>query len=415
MAKTLAAEQSFRARLAELGAELLETRWLGSGVPHRVRCAAGHECRPRPNNVQQRGTICQPCTIANRMPLEGSAKAEVNFRARLLKIGATLLEPKWLGNGTPHRVRCAAGHEYKLWPTTTRRGQGTCKKCTGRDPAEAEARFRARLAELGAELLEPYRNARVPHRARCAAGHDWMAWPSVVQLGKGCRTCAGFSLIAGEAAARARLAEHGAALLEAVWLGARTPQQIRWPCGHITRALPTNVRAGKGGCIVCADRDPKTSEAKFLARLARQGAISLEPVWLGADAPHRIQCVVGHITSPRPGHVNGGTGACRYCAGKTWDAFYVVTDTENHRLKFGITSGDPRPRLAQHRTDDYRTVERLLTDLPGAVAPDLERSVMAALQLAGEQPIRGREYYDISTLALVLDIVDGYLKVTTNA
>ena len=45
-----------------------------------------------------------------------------------------------------------------------------CRACAGRDPVAAEAGFRARLAELGAELLEPYRNSGTPHHVRCAAG-----------------------------------------------------------------------------------------------------------------------------------------------------------------------------------------------------------------------------------------------------
>ena len=32
----------------------------------------------------------------------------------------------------------------------------------------AEAAFRARLAELGATLLEPYKGSGHPHRVRCA-------------------------------------------------------------------------------------------------------------------------------------------------------------------------------------------------------------------------------------------------------
>ena len=46
--------------------------------------------------------------------------------------------------------------------------------------------------------------------------------------------------------------------------------------------------------------------------------------------------------------------------------------------------------------------------MPGTVAPEMEQAVMAALRLAGEQPVKGREYYDASVLALVLDIADNY-------
>jgi hypothetical protein len=49
-----------------------------------------------------------------------------------------------------------------------------------------------------------------------------------------------------------------------------------------------------------------------------------------------------------------------------------------------------------------------MTDLPGETASDIERAVLAALHLAGVGPVRGREYYDIDALALVLDIADNY-------
>jgi hypothetical protein len=96
------------------------------------------------------------------------------------------------------------------------------------------------------------------------------------------------------------------------------------------------------------------------------------------------------------------------CSGQTWDVFYVVTTAAGDRLKFGITSGDPRGRLKTHRTCGYRNVALLLTGLPDGVASEIERSVMAALALAGERPIRGREYFDARVLGLVLDIATNY-------
>lgn len=54
-------------------------------------------------------------------------------------------------------------------PRADRRA-GICRTCAGRDPVVAEAAFRARLAQLGATLLEPYKNALYSHQVRCAAG-----------------------------------------------------------------------------------------------------------------------------------------------------------------------------------------------------------------------------------------------------
>jgi hypothetical protein len=96
------------------------------------------------------------------------------------------------------------------------------------------------------------------------------------------------------------------------------------------------------------------------------------------------------------------------CAGKTWDAFYVVADRAALRIKFGITSGDPRDRLAVWHGQGYRDVVRLMTGLPGTVAPEIETACLAAVALAGYHPIEGREFYDADALAVVLDVADGY-------
>jgi len=42
------------------------------------------------------------------------------------------------------------------------------------------------------------------------------------------------------------------------------------------------------------------------------------------------------------------------------------------------------------------------------MAAEIEQAALAALELADMKPIRGREYYDLPALALVLDIADNY-------
>jgi hypothetical protein len=262
-----------------------------------------------------------------------SLAAEAVFRARLEELGATLLEPEWLGVDARHFVRCAAGHEFALRPSNARSGSGVCRTCSDSgEKAERLRSFRARLEELGATLLEPvWRGALLPHRVRCAAGHE----------------CA---------------------------------------------PRPSDVRLDGGICRVCADRRRSVvTEAAFRARLEELGATLLEPVWLGTNEPHRVRCAAGHECAPHPNSVQQGQGICRTCAGRAWDVFYVVLDGDRRHVKFGITSGDPRPRLADHARAGFGAVVRLLEGLPGTAAPDMERHVLSTLRLAGESPVRGRE------------------------
>jgi hypothetical protein len=49
-------------RLAELGAVMLEPIWHGAAKPHHVRCKAGHDCYPCPNDVKKGVGICKACS-----------------------------------------------------------------------------------------------------------------------------------------------------------------------------------------------------------------------------------------------------------------------------------------------------------------------------------------------------------------
>ncbi|MCX4911909.1 hypothetical protein [Streptomyces sp. NBC_00878] len=178
--------------------------------------------------------------------------------------------------------------------------------------------------------------------------------------------------------------------------------------GHECSPRPTSVQRGQGICETCAGRDTKVAEEWFRALLAEAGAVLLEPEWLGARVRHRVRCAAGHISTPLPNGVQQGNGLCRHCTGKTWDAFYVVVNNDAELLKFGITHGSGRIRLNDHRRDGFVTVRRFLPALPGDIAQNLERDVRSTLCLAGEVPVRGREYYPDRVTALVLDIVEHY-------
>ena len=339
-----------------------------------------------------------------------SLAAEAAFRVRIEELGATLLESEWLGAQAKHRVICREGHACYPRPASVQQGQGICRTCAGQDRAVAEAAFRARLDELGAELLEPYVNRRTPVRVRCAAGHDCRPNPGYVTAGGGiCRICSGQDPETCEAKFLARLADLGAVPLYQAWRGAGRPHEARCAAGHACQPRPTDTLQGHGICLICAGKSAAVARAAFLARLAQMGATLLEPEWLGVGTPHRVRCALGHIGTPRPTHVLRGGGPCKFCTHNgDWDTFYVVTGRS--AVKFGITTGDPRPRLRSHNRAGLTEVVRLVAGLPEMTALNAEREVRAALALAGESPLRGREYFDVSCLALILDVADSWLS-----
>ena len=352
--------------------------------------------------------------MATRPRRRDSLAAEAAFREQLAQLGAVLLEPEWRGVNARHHVRCKAGHDGYPAPAGVRRGQGVCVPCGGRDPVTAEAEFRARLAALGAVLLVPYVNSKTRHHCRCASGHDCYPRPNTLACGGGiCRTCAGNDPALAEAAFRKRLADLGAVPLYDEWLGSGRPHRIRCPAGHICYSRPNDVQQGDGICRACTGHDPLIREAAFRSRLQELGAVPLYETWLGAKTPHRVRCRAGHDAYPTPCAIQAGQGACYQCAHSAeWDVFYVVTSRQ--AVKFGITSGDPRDRLGDHTRQGFTDVTRLACGLPGTTALDTERAVRQALALAGERPLRGREYFDVSCLALILDVADSWLG-TTNA
>ncbi|MBT3161522.1 GIY-YIG nuclease family protein [Streptomyces sp. Vc74B-19] len=340
-----------------------------------------------------------------------SIRAEACFLARLTELGATLVEPAYLGTNRHHRVICAGGHECTARPDEVNRGRGFCRTCAGQDSKAAAAAFQARVEASGGVVLDDvWKGVRGRYRVRCAVGHVTTPRAQDVQSRGGiCAACSKRDPRAAEARFRTLLADRGATLLDDAWRGANTRYRIRCAAGHENEVRPGNVHRG-GVCKTCSGQDSAAAEAAFRARVTELGGTLLDP-WKGALAPHRVRCAAGHMANPWPTSVNKGYGICRTCAGKTWDVFYVVRDGEQGIIKFGITSGDPRPRLRDHAVDGFTQVVRLHRNLPDEVAPGLERTVLAALRDAREMPVRGREYFWDRTLQLVLDLVDNHPRI----
>jgi hypothetical protein len=313
------------------------------------------------------------------------------------------------GCDEPHLCRGWCSKHYQRWK---HHGDPLAVKRSASSHA-AEARFRAWVAQLGGTpLYEKWLGKNKGHHVRCANGHDRWPIPGNIQRGFGlCSTCTRVAKAArrAEPAFLSRLAELGATPLYERWLGVRRKHHVRCANGHDCYPEAQNVLNGNGICLTCVGRDSAAAEAAFRKRLAELGATPLFDEWLGNHFPHRLRCAAGHDTTALPAGVQQGEGPCRKCRGKLWDVFYVVKHEEQRRVKFGVTSGDARPRLADHRVAGYRTVVRLLTDLPDGTAPDAERAVKVALAMAGEKPVRGTEYFDASCLGLILDVADSWL------
>lgn len=205
-----------------------------------------------------------------------------------------------------------------------------------------------------------------------------------------------------------QVAERGGRVLEPESLGSNKMHRILCPEGHETKARPQWVQRGGGICGECSPVSASRAERNFRRLVAEAGGVILEPSWLGATTRHRVACRNGHEANPRPNDVDQGHGICRKCECRIWDVFYVVVNEMTRTVKFGITSNDARTRLSRHRADGFGTVVTTIGDMEDA--PDLERAILGTLRLAGLTPVRGREYFDLAALPVILDIADNWQR-----
>lgn len=339
-------------------------------------------------------------------------KAWADFKANVAAKGGVVLETQWLGSAVKHRIRCEKGHEWSVRPNSVQRGQGICSPCSGSHPATAWEQFKTKVEEFGGTVVEPkWLGKDKRHRIICANGHRYSPRPGYVQRGGYiCSVCTGNDSATAWEQFRTRVEKFGGTVVETEWLGKATPHRVICAKGHLFTPTPNNMRSGTGRCLKCVGIDPEACWEWFKARVEELGGRVIEPRWLGDGAPHRVVCSEGHEGSPIPSGVKQGQGICHQCRGMVWDVFYIVQDQGAGRVKFGITSGDQRPRLRTHAADGYTKVVRVETGLPGTFAHDLENSVRYALDDAGISPVRGREYFPISATPLILAIVQEHLR-----
>jgi hypothetical protein len=231
--------------------------------------------------------------------------------------------------------------------------------------------------------------------------------PASIQQGQGvCGICAGNK--SAESEFRARVEALGGAML-GTYVNNKVKVHVRCPEGHDSHPVPQNIFKGGGICRTCSRKDPAASEAAFLKRIAELGATPMYDKYRGALKPHHVRCSNGHDCYSRPADVGQGDGICTRCAHGAHTVFYVLEHESRPAVKFGITARDGRKRLRFHQGDGFTTARMFVTGLPDGVAADTEKAVIAALALAGDKPVRGREYFDISCLPLIIDVASGWL------
>lgn len=128
--------------------------------------------------------------------------------------------------------------------------------------------------------------------------------------------------------------------------------------------------------------------------------------YVNSATPIEIICPQGHRVRVYPQSVICGYNICMICAGKTWDVFYFMENPSNGNCKIGITSGDIRIRLREHRRNGLSKVLRMYIDLADYVAKTLEDDVLASLSDINIKPIKGREYFSSIAIKPIFSLLD---------
>jgi len=247
IAASLKAEAEFRERIAAIGGVVIGD-YVNSKTPVECICPAGHACRAKPNPVQQGQGMCKTC--AGSDPLQ----AELNFRARVAELGGTVIGV-YESSSTPVDYVCRAGHACRSRPNNIQQGVGICGQCAANDSAKAELNFRAMVAELGGTVVGTYQGSGTPVECICPAGHACRPRPNGVQSGQGmCKTCIGNDPAQAEARFRRRIAELGGTVI-GTYKSSKVRVECICPEGHTCRPNPGGVRQGQGMCEKCAGRE----------------------------------------------------------------------------------------------------------------------------------------------------------------
>lgn len=465
---SIAAEAAFRARVIELGGTVVG-EWRDVQTPVDCVCGEGHPCSPAPSNVRRGQGICRTCVG------HSPDAAESAFCARVVELGG-LVVGRYAGVHAPVDCICGAGHSCRPYPSAVQQGQGICRTCgswaaSRKKVLASAAAFRARVAELGGQVVGEYVDALTPVDCICRQGHRCRPWPSNIQQGQGmCRTCTGLAPAAAETAFRASIAELGGRVV-GEYVNSTTPVDCLCVEGHPCRPWPTNIQRGQGMCGQCAGKDPIANEARFRSRIAELGG-QVVGEYRGVVTPVECICADGHHCRPWPSSIQQGQHMCRRCAARAGtgprasaaeEAFraivvklggtvvgeYVDATTAVDCVCRGRHACRPRPSTLQQGGGMCRTCSGSTWDvfyvvtnpllgrvkfgitsnderqrlsvhrragydtvvrvLPGL--PDahaLERNVLAALRDAGVPAVHGREYFDLCVLAVVLDVLEGW-------
>ena len=154
-----------------------------------------------------------------------------------------------------------------------------CPICAGCDWETAKQNFYDGIKELKGEVLGKYIDAHNPVKCRCSEGHDCDPRPKYIGQGGGmCKTCSGKDSIIPEMNFRAKIKELGGEVI-GKYIGSGDHIECRCPRGHICSPSPDYIKQGGGMCSSCGLKSEPLCR-KIFEELLGTPFPKMRPKWL---------------------------------------------------------------------------------------------------------------------------------------
>jgi hypothetical protein len=185
-AKRIQSANDFRERVQALGGKQVG-KYVNAHTPVDCECKYGHNCKPRPANVQSGYGICRECSGTD------PKVAELKFKKHIAQINATQIGT-YKNNSTPVHCICKNLHDCYPIPGDLlcySHHKGICKICAGQDFDTCSKRFSESIIKYGGIQIEEYIGYDKPVLCLCENKHQCRVNPQYVNRYKmiPCITC----------------------------------------------------------------------------------------------------------------------------------------------------------------------------------------------------------------------------------
>jgi hypothetical protein len=252
---------NFHKNIKELGGKVIG-EYVSSNKPVHCKCKNGHDCNPRPGNIQQGRGMCNICAGRD------TETAKQNFYNTIKELGGEVIG-EYINKYTSVKCKCKNGHDCNPCPGSIQQGHGMCKICAGLDPETAKQNFYNTIKELGGEVIGKYVGSDKPVKCKCENGHDCNPCPGSIQQGHGmCKICAGKDSETAKQNFYNTIKELGGEVI-GEYVNCDKPVKCICKNKHDCNPSPSNIQKGQGMCSICTTNGYSKVAIKWIESISK--------------------------------------------------------------------------------------------------------------------------------------------------